>query len=430
MAKDATATTPTANPVVAHVTSSALHLIVTCHGLWQPAHHMNFWTTTFEAQLPHVIVLNSVANQMQRSTCGIKTAGQRMATEILDFLKHSPAHIQKISFFSFSAGGLWAHHAATLLHQQGTFNTVSPQFFITVASPLLGVVYQPSHTSHFWFFRHISNCFTGNCAGCLGGRTVEDLVLGDDVANPLLLQMSQPNNEYGQCLQAFQCERLSYCNTVNDFSVPFESAGLSWCNPFATGEVAYHSAVGGRFFHDYDTYYQTKMLCHPITQETLGQNASCDTWCHTIKEIVWALLAIVVLLVLWLPIMSTVTMGFLVPVVLSLATRCLCWDKSSNRKHVSRWCLGRVCCCGPDSLFPFHCLRRWCCRRNRSSSQLWFEMHANRRLQNIKVIPVSITSKGNAHGKIVNRPCCCCVQSWPEGREVATHVVARMKGFL
>ena len=128
--------------------------------------------------------------------------------------------------------------------------------------------------------------------------------------------------------------------------------------------------------------------------------------------------------------MSTATLGFIVPVIAALVTRCMCWDKASKRNKTSNWCIGSVCCCGSDSLFPFHCLKRWCCSsKDNDISKLWFEMYRNRRMQNIIVVPVSITSNGNAHGKIANRPCCCCIQSWPEGREVAEHIVARMKKF-
>jgi hypothetical protein len=407
-----TSTTDIQNPV----SKSCLHLIVTAHGLWQPAHHMDYWRDTFLEHIDNAVVFNSTSNMTQRSTCGIATCGERMASEVRTFLASHPcrASINQISFFSYSAGGLWSHFAATSLYKSGLFDQIKPLFFITVATPYLGIVYQPSHTSHLWLFRQFINCGSGNFAGCLGGRTVEELVLGDDEQEPLLLKMSRSDNDFGQCFDMF-AERISLGNTRNDFTVPFESSMMTKYNPYAIGELQ-HKTSEDRFELHFQKHFQEG------GQD--GARATSKRTCYScVCELFMSILFLVVVCGLWLPVISTLTLGFLVPITASLLTRWCCFDKASDRRNKGYCCFGHFCC-GIDSMFPCLCFRRAC--SGKSTHDIWMKMYENRKLQKIKVIPVSIHS-GNAHGKIVNRPCCCSENRWKEGREVAMKVVERMK---
>ena len=429
---------PTNNPLTSPC--KEIHLIVTCHGLWQPAWHMDYWRTELQSHLPNVVVMNSVSNAMQRSTCGIATAGERTAQEVRQFIADFPVSstITKISFFGFSAGGLWVQYAATSLYRSGFFDTdLKPQFFITVATPTLGVVYQPFFTTHCWGFRTFVNCMTGNCSGCVGGRTIEELVLADDPVLPLLLQMSSPTNEFGKCMELFECERLSYGNVRNDFSVPFESSCIAKYNPYAIGERPYPNEEENRFDMTYvererdDNNQQVSRNC--------SRGGCCGGmfgYCGVVTcEAMQTLLFIFLFLCLWVPVMAVLTGGFVLPVVAAILTRCWCYDRHSRRRSKSGgcyYCCFGYCCCGVDSLFPCHCLRRSCCRRSCSNdsniTKLWLEMYENRKRQNIKVIPVCI-SGGNSHGKIVNRPFCCASNYFKAGREVSIHVIKRIKSF-
>ena len=391
-----------------------LHLIVTAHGLWQPPYHMDFWRDTFLQNLDNTIVFNSISNSLQRSTCGIATTGQRMANEITDFIKthQNTSKITKISFLSYSAGGIWAHYAATALFNQGLFNTIQPQFFITIATPNLGVYYQPSHTTHFFLFRIFHNCLIGNCSGCIGGRTLEDLIFADDPDDPILLQMSRNNNAFGKCLQLFN-ERISYGNTRNDFSVPFESSMMAMYNPYAIGELKYPN-----------TETEERFNFNFIENKEMQHRATC---CTIIWEILLGTFLLIGVFGIWLPVVATLSLGFTLPMFISLITKCWCYDKTSNRKQKGTCCFGCLCC-GIDSLCPCHCLKRsFCGNTVQRNDDIWMQMYNNRKLQNIKRIPVTISSGGNAHGKIANRPCCCFSDYWKEGRDVAMNVVSRMK---
>ena len=399
-------------PGVSGSEESGVHLIVVSHGMWGNPFHTAYLVSQLENALPEQTtqVKNVNCNSGIRSYSGVATGGRRIAQVVEEAYERNP--INSLSFIGYSAGGLWVQYAAMLLDQGGFFQKVQPRLFVAVASPLIGVYSPPEHRSHFWFYRSVFNCVGMNLAGCIGGRTVEELLLSDDDEQPLLLQMASPNNPYGQALKKFY-RRVTFGNTRNDFLVPFESSGLAQSNPFP--EALEEEGGGSLALSEERRRRLVLPLAKPVrpenawsTQEKLTLPPKKLGWCRGFCEFFQAIGTTVVLLSIWLPIIYTLTISFVVPLVFSLFARRYYNKESSRRKSDG----GRVAMC------PCHCLRG----KRRVANRVWHEALQGRLAQGFECMPVRF-QWGNAHAKIINRPFCCFSNCYADGRISVKEIV-------
>ncbi len=385
--------------------SSSVHLIVVSHGMWGKPFHTDYLVRRLEAAVPEAAVLNLTCNAGLGSYAGTQTCGERAAAAVRE--KADACGATAISFVGYSAGGLWVQHAAMELNRAGFFDDVRPLLFVAVASPLIGVFSPPDHRSHFCLYRTVVNCGGMNCAGCLGGRTVEEIFLSDDPEEPLLLRMASPTNEYGKALARFQ-RRISFGNTRNDFLVPFESSGLARSNPFPEW-LAQSQVDGSGGVHSNDVHVRTARRVMPLrgpvrpeeawsSNENLARPRLPSSYCC---EFFQSVAYVIALFGLWLPIMSTFSLGFMLPMLFGLLSRRK-FDKARPA----------------NAFFPCHCLRG----QRRIATKVWHKALAGRLQQNFEVVPVRFL-QGNAHAKIINRPACCFANCYAEGRATVWTIV-------
>jgi len=110
-----------------------------------------------------------------------------------------------------------------------------------------------------------------------------------------------------------------------------------------------------------------------------------------------------------LPIVYTLTIGFAVPLVVSLSARRYYNEDSDRRKSGG----------GRDAVCPCHCLRG----QRRFANRVWREALRGRLAQGFECMPVRF-QRGNAHAKIINRPCCCFSNCYADGRISVEEIVA------
>jgi hypothetical protein len=383
------------------------HLIVVSHGMWGKPIHTDYLAGQLRTRTQRTTVLNLTCNSGLRSYAGVQTCGARAAVAVRAEAARCGA--TGVSFIGYSAGGLWVQHAAMELERAGFFDEVRPLLFVAVASPLIGVFSPPEHRSHFCLYRYVVNCGGMNCAGCLGGRTVEEIFLSDDREEPLLLRMASPTNEYGKALARFQ-RRISFGNTRNDFLVPFESSGLARSNPFPEWVVQGKTQKrGDDEVRGNNVRIQMVRSVMPLpgpvrpeeawsSEENLERPRLPSSYCC---EFLQGVTYTVVLFGLWLPIMSTFSLGFMVPIMFGLCAR-RTFDKARPA----------------NAFFPCHCFRG----QRRVATKVWHEALVGRLQQKFEVVPVRFT-RGNAHAKIINRPACCFTDCYAEGRGTVGKIV-------
>ncbi|KAG0325202.1 hypothetical protein BG004_003277 [Podila humilis] len=133
--------------------------------------------------------------------------------------------VTQFSYLGYSLGGLIGRFAMGMLAEEGFFDHVEPVYFVTMATPHLGIR-QPPLTNFSKLFNYLSSRMLS--------RTGEQLQLIDDYLDgqPVLLVMSEPAGIFMQALARFK-RRAIYCNIRNDRSVPFWTASFSDADPFS-----------------------------------------------------------------------------------------------------------------------------------------------------------------------------------------------------
>lgn len=194
------------------------HLVVLTHGL-----HSNVSTDLvyimeqiYKAQknYPHEqIVVKGYRGNVCQTEKGVKYLGTRLAEYIIQDLYDES--IRKISFVGHSLGGLIQAFAIAYIYEvyPWFFKKVNPINFITLASPLLGIVTDnPAYIKVLLSFGVI-------------GKTGQDLGLENDVevGKPLLYLLS--GLPLIEILRRFK-RRTVYANAINDGIVPLYTASL------------------------------------------------------------------------------------------------------------------------------------------------------------------------------------------------------------
>ncbi|KAI8065900.1 putative serine esterase-domain-containing protein [Gongronella butleri] len=200
-------------------------LIVLQHGLWGNASHMDkmvlYLKKAFEDD--HTVhILNSDVNEGKYSYDGVDVCGIRLANKIEEFVEkcaQKDKKVTRLGLVGYSLGGLIARYAAGVLDQKGFFQTVAPEFFVTFATPHLGVR-RPGSTFFSKAFNYMS--------GALVSRSGEQLQLIDKYKGdrPLLSILALPEYPFFIALKKFKILR-TYANVSHDRTVPAWTAAMS-----------------------------------------------------------------------------------------------------------------------------------------------------------------------------------------------------------
>lgn len=195
------------------------HLMVLCHGLWGDTNHMESIETLIKSTHPQLIVLNLADNRGIATYDGIDVCAKRAMREIAPHLSTS----DRISFVGYSLGGLILRYLIGLMQLDGTFDRVSPIYYISFATPHLGT-HKPFMSGHVFnaaqsvFLYRVGNQFSVSDSTALQSR-------------PLLLVMADPDLSFMKGLGRFR-QRILLANTQNDRSVRFTTANISMTNPY------------------------------------------------------------------------------------------------------------------------------------------------------------------------------------------------------
>ncbi|KAI7898540.1 putative serine esterase-domain-containing protein [Cokeromyces recurvatus] len=204
-------------------------LVVLSHGLWGVKSHMSYIEKKLKEKYrdSSICILNSSINEAKYTYDGIDICGIRLANEIESTVARfskDGKQVKKISFIGYSLGGLITRFAIGVLGQRGVFKRIEPLYFITFATPHLGVRL-PSSSVVSSFFNLVS--------GKLVSRSGEQLQLIDNYQHhePLLEVMSDPDGVYFKYLSMFKVRRI-YANIANDRTVPYWTAGIELMDYF------------------------------------------------------------------------------------------------------------------------------------------------------------------------------------------------------
>ncbi|KAI9304981.1 putative serine esterase-domain-containing protein [Cunninghamella echinulata] len=201
---------------------SGTSLIVLQHGLWGSSSHMKFIEKSLQDKFKdkNIVILNSTVNEGKYTYDGVDICGERLAKKIKNSIKElakKGKKVNKINVIGYSLGGLILRYSMGLLYQEGFFDKVKPGFFVTFATPHIGVRH-PRKT----LFAKVFNF----CSGFLVSRTGEQLQLIDnDNSEPLLSLLATPEKPYYQALSKFETIR-TYANIINDRTVPYWTAAF------------------------------------------------------------------------------------------------------------------------------------------------------------------------------------------------------------
>lgn len=224
-------------------TSRPIHLVILTHGL-----HANVLSDMFfikeqidKASGDENIVVKGYFGNVCKTERGIKYLGSRVADYVIELVTHNETlkgNVNKISFIGHSLGGLIQTFAVAYLEANFPwfFQQVKPINFITLASPMIGVVHEnPVYIK------------LALLAGVVG-KTGQELGLQYTETNnkPLLLLL--PTGPTHRILKRF-IRRTLYANAVNDGIVPLRTSALLYLDydglsalgkdpePGTTGEI-------------------------------------------------------------------------------------------------------------------------------------------------------------------------------------------------
>ncbi|KAG1144980.1 hypothetical protein G6F37_006388 [Rhizopus arrhizus] len=237
-----------------------ISLIVLSHGLWGVEGHMDYIRKRLINRYKNsIFVLNVNVNEAKYSYDGIDVCGERAAEQIINVIRQlekSKRKVKKISLIGYSLGGLILRFAIGILGERGMFDRIEPDYFITFASPHMGVkLFDGSLRSNIFNF----------VSGRLVSRSGEQLQLRDRFGKkqePIIKILSDPDEIYFKHLARFKVKR-TYVNIANDRTVPYWSAGMELMDYFhnskdrldITLDQKYTSIVTG---FDYKSHHSKK----------------------------------------------------------------------------------------------------------------------------------------------------------------------------
>lgn len=218
---DTTSTIHNNNNADTNTKVEPVHLVMLTHGL-----HSNVGADMLylKEQIENTAALtgeNIIVRGFQDNVCkterGIKYLGMKVAEYVLNDVYDTVPNIKKISFIAHSLGGLIQTFAVAFIQNNYPwfFKTVSPENFITLASPLLGISHidSPSYVQAALSFGAI-------------GRTGQELsLIPTEIDGTKTLLELLPTGTTHKVLKKFK-RRTVYANAINDGIVPLRTSAL------------------------------------------------------------------------------------------------------------------------------------------------------------------------------------------------------------
>lgn len=197
-------------------TSRPVHLVILTHGLHSNVSaDMLFLKEQIDQGAENVVVKGFFGN-VCKTERGVKYLGSRVAEYVVELVKgESLQNVKKISFIGHSLGGLVQTFAIAYLETNYPwfFEQIQPINFITLASPMLGVIHEnPAYVK------------LALLAGIVG-RTGQDLGLQYTEQNQKPLLLLLPSGPTHRILRRF-VRRTAYANAFNDGIVPLRTSAL------------------------------------------------------------------------------------------------------------------------------------------------------------------------------------------------------------
>lgn len=208
-----------------------IHLVILTHGLHSNVSadmfYMKEQIETMAEKTGENIVIRGYMGNVCKTERGIRYLGRRLAEFIvndsMDTLNQD--QVKKISFIGHSLGGPVQTFAISYINYNypDFFDKFSPENFIAMASPLLGISNEnPAYVKVFLKFGIV-------------GKTGQDLNL--DGTQPMLLLL--PSETTRKVLKKFK-RRTVYANALNDGIVPLRTSALLYLDYKALTNV-YHA---------------------------------------------------------------------------------------------------------------------------------------------------------------------------------------------
>lgn len=197
-------------------TSRPVHLVILTHGLHSNVSaDMLFLKEQIDQGAENVVVKGFFGN-VCKTERGVKYLGSRVAEYVVELVKgESLQNVKKVSFIGHSLGGLVQTFAIAYLETNYPwfFQQIQPINFITLASPMLGVIHEnPAYVK------------LALLAGIVG-RTGQDLGLQYTEQNQKPLLLLLPSGPTHRILKRF-VRRTAYANAFNDGIVPLRTSAL------------------------------------------------------------------------------------------------------------------------------------------------------------------------------------------------------------
>jgi Putative serine esterase (DUF676) len=222
------------------------HLFVLVHGFQGAATDLSYIASQLHARHESLCILVVQSNDgFLKTYDGIDSGGTRIADEVQHYLStHTQKKITQISFIGHSLGGLFSRYAIGVLQVRGLFKTVTPQYYVSLASPHIGSRQHMSAAKGLAGF--IVKSFSKTVLGVTGRQLMlldegkhrqEPLLDGEILSNdelkslPILVRLSRA--PFVNALRRFRTRRV-YANVKNDISVHFCTSGLFRRNPYKT----------------------------------------------------------------------------------------------------------------------------------------------------------------------------------------------------
>lgn len=193
-----------------------VHLVILTHGLHSNVSaDMLFLKEQIDSGAENVVVKGFFGN-VCKTERGVKYLGSKVAEYVVELVRGaSIQNVTKISFIGHSLGGLVQTFAIAYIEANYPwfFELIQPINFVTLASPMLGVIHEnPAYVK------------LALLAGIVG-RTGQDLGLQymEKDQKPLLLLL--PSGPTHRILRRF-VRRTAYANAFNDGIVPLRTSAL------------------------------------------------------------------------------------------------------------------------------------------------------------------------------------------------------------
>ncbi|KAL0489212.1 lipase [Acrasis kona] len=290
------------------------HLLIFCHGNHRTAEDMfemgetcrSFFDNCsfFKNENHQLYVLYSRSNQNYLTHDGIQTCSQRLFQEIINFASTFFLPTDKVLFsvVGHSLGGLIARHCIASIFEDPLMSQILvPVGLLTISTPHLGARKPSGLTVGDTVLKHGADAYMYY----LLGQTGKELSLYDDIENPLLLKMSEPDSSFVKALNRFRTRTVTGA-THYDYIVPHASALITSSTSSPVPDVGTEKFSVSEFSgfgdegHDHsllftdvkqvvfqDPIHEGKYEKSDYISDSLGQNETMYHILYNLQQVTW-----------------------------------------------------------------------------------------------------------------------------------------------